>query len=86
MGGFQLLRTFTLSHTMAITEVAVATQLDRAGVDDSDIEQGNDLNFMALKGILTEMPADEQICAAQLVETGGMSSLQMLASSSVIST
>ena len=68
MGGFQLLRTFTLSHTMAIMEVAVATQLDRAGVD------------------LTKMPAYEQTCAAQLVESSGMSSLQTLALSSVIST
>ena len=56
------------SHTMAITEVTVASQLDGAGVEeasqldgagveDSDAEQGTYLNFMVLKGMLAEMPA-----------------------------
>ena len=70
------------SHTMAITEVTVASQLDGAGVEeasqldgagveDSDAEQGKYWNFMVLKGMLAEMPADQQTCVPQLVELLG---------------
>ena len=56
------------SHTTASTEVTETTNLDGAGVEDSDAEQGNDLNFMVLKGMLAEMPADQQSCVTELVE------------------
>ena len=76
------------SHTMAITEVSVASQLDGAdveeasqldgaGVEDSDAEQGKDFNFMVLKGMVAEMPADQQTCVAQLVELLGDGDLSL---------
>ena len=65
------------SHTTAITEVTETTNFDGAGVEDSDAEQGNDLNFMVLKGMLAEMPADKQTCVAQLVELLGDGDLSL---------